>query len=182
MRRYWILVVGLMVLLLLVFTVVEALEIDLLVDPSPWLATASLAAAAVGVGLLVVDVLLPVPSSLVMVAHGSLFGLWLGAGLSLVGMVGAGLLAYVIGSRGSDRLGRAIGENERARADRLLGRWGPIAIALTRAVPILAETTVILAGASRVRAPVAMAAIVIGSIPVALAFAFIGAAATSAVQ
>jgi uncharacterized membrane protein YdjX (TVP38/TMEM64 family) len=181
-RRFWIFVVGLMVVLLLVFTVVEALEIDLLVDPSPWLASAGLAAAAIGIGLLVIDVFLPVPSSLVMIAHGSLFGIWLGAVLSLIGMIGAGLLAFAIGRGGAGPLTRAIGPAERERADRLLGRWGPVAIALTRAVPILAETTVILAGTSRVRWPVAIAAVVIGSVPVALIFAFLGATAGGAVQ
>ena len=182
MRRYWVFVTALVVALLVVFTVVEALEIDLLVDPSPWMGTASMAAAAVGVGLLLVDVLVPVPSSLVMIAHGSLFGIWLGAALSLVGMVGAGLFGFGLGRRGAERLGRAITAEEQARADRLLHRWGWLAIALTRAVPILAETTVILAGTSRVRWPVAVAAIVVGSIPVAVAFAAIGAAATSAVK
>ncbi len=45
---------------------------------------ASLAADALGVGLLVADIVLPVPSSVVMVAHGALFGLRLGAVLSMV--------------------------------------------------------------------------------------------------
>jgi uncharacterized membrane protein YdjX (TVP38/TMEM64 family) len=181
-RRYWAFVVGLMVVLLLLFTVVEALEIEVLVDPSPWLATASLAAAAIGVGLLVVDVLLPVPSSLVMIALGSLFGFWLGGALAFVGMVAAGVFGFWIGRRGAGPLSRAIGPDERDRADRLLSRWGPLAIALTRAVPILAETTAILAGASRVRWSVAFAALVVGSIPVALAFAAIGSAANNAVK
>lgn len=45
-------------------------------------------AAAVGVGLLVADVVLPVPSSVVMVAHGALFGVGLGAALSMLGRIG----------------------------------------------------------------------------------------------
>ena len=182
MRRFWAIVVALMVALLLLFAVVEALGVQILVDPSPWLASASVAAAAVGVGLLIVDVLLPVPSSLVMIAHGTLFGLWVGAGLSLVGMIGAGALGFGIGRRGAGPLTRAIGPDERARADRLLDRWGLVAIAVTRAVPILAETTVILAGTSRVRWPAALAAVVIGSVPVALVFAWLGAAAGSIAQ
>ncbi|MDP9419663.1 MAG: hypothetical protein M3P53_05890 [Actinomycetota bacterium] len=55
----------------------------MLVDPSGYM-DASLAAAALGVGLLVADIVLPVPSSVVMVAHGALFGLRLGAVLSMV--------------------------------------------------------------------------------------------------
>jgi uncharacterized membrane protein YdjX (TVP38/TMEM64 family) len=181
-RRYWLVVVALMVALLLMFAVVEALGIEVLVDPSPWLASATVAAAVVGITLLIVDVLLPVPSSLVMIALGSLFGLWVGAGLALIGTVGAGALGFGIGRRGSGPLGRMIGQDERARADRLLDRWGLAAIALTRAVPILAETTVILAGTSRIRWPAALAAVILGSIPVVLAFAWIGATANSAIN
>ncbi len=180
MRRYWLFVAGLMAVLLLVFTVVEALEIDLLVDPSPWMATANAAAAGIGVSLLAVDVVVPVPSSLVMIAHGSLFGLWLGAGLSLVGTVIAAAIGFAIGRRGGGVLNRFVGPDERARADRFLDRWGLLAIVATRAVPILAEATVILAGASRIRWPAMLVAVLVGSVPVVIIFAAIGAAANAA--
>ena len=182
MRRFWVFVVGLMAVLLLLFTIVEALEVELLVDPSPWLASASLAAAAIGVGLLVVDVVLPVPSSLVMIALGSLFGLWVGAGLAFIGTVGAGIVGFAVGRSGGEILDRFIGEAERARADRLIERWGLLAIALTRWIPILAETTVIVAGTSRMRWPVLLAAVAIGSLPVAIILAYLGATGTSALR
>lgn len=182
MRRFWVFVVGLMAPLLLLFTVVEALDVDLLVDPSPWLASASVAAAAIGVGLLVVDVVLPVPSSLVMIALGSLFGLGAGAALAFVGTVGAGLVGFAVGRGGEDILNRFIGPEEQARADRLIERWGLLAIALTRWIPILAETTAIVAGTSRIRWPAAFAAVAIGSLPVAIVFAYLGAAGASAIR
>lgn len=182
MRRYWVFVAGLMAVLLLVFTLVEALEIDLLVDPSPWLATANVAAAAIGITLLVVDVVIPVPSSLVMIALGSLFGLWLGAALSLIGLVGAGIVGFGLGRRGEAALARFVGTDQVERANRLLGRWGLLAIALTRAIPILAETTVIMAGMSRIRWSHMLVAVILGSIPVVIAFAVIGAAASSAIN
>lgn len=182
MRRYWAFVGVLMAALLLVFAVVEALGVDLLVDPSPWLTTASVVAAVIGVALLIGDVVLPVPSSLVMIALGSLFGLWLGAGLSLIGAVGAGTVGFGIGRGGGGALNRFIGPRERERADRFVGRWGLVAIALTRAVPILAETTVIVAGTSRIRWPAMLAAVVIGSLPVAFVFAAIGATASAAIR
>ena len=180
MRRFWIVVVGLMAAMLLIFTVVEALAIAPLVDPTPWLARADGVAASVSVSLLVVDVVLPVPSSLVMIANGSLFGLWLGGLLSLIGVIGAGTLEFVIGRRGDGFLGRVLSEEERARANRLLSKWGLVAIVVTRPVPILAETVVILSGASNVSYPRVLAALLIGSIPMVLLFAWIGAAATKA--
>ncbi len=46
--------------------------------------TGSGTAAGPGVGLLVADIVLPVPFSVVMVAHGALFGIVPGAALSLL--------------------------------------------------------------------------------------------------
>jgi hypothetical protein len=85
MGRYWAVAVGLLTLVLALFVVVEALGVPLLVDPTPWLARPGIAAALLGVGLLVADVAVPVPSSIVMVAHGALFGVVLGTVLSLLG-------------------------------------------------------------------------------------------------
>jgi uncharacterized membrane protein YdjX (TVP38/TMEM64 family) len=52
----------------------------------------------------------------------------------------------------------------------------------TRAVPILAEATVILAGASRIRWPAMLIAVLVGSVPVVIIFAAIGAAANTAIN
>ena len=59
--------------------------------------------AGLGVGLLVSDVALPVPSSVVMVAQGAVFGLVVGALLALLGGVGATMTAYLLGRRGRRR-------------------------------------------------------------------------------
>jgi uncharacterized membrane protein YdjX (TVP38/TMEM64 family) len=136
-------------------------------------------AALVGVGLLLADVLLPVPSSLVMVLHGALFGLALGTVLSLVGSVGAALVAFGIGRRGGPLLGRLVSADERARADHLLERWGALAILVTRPVPLLAEATAILAGASPMPWRRAALAALLGTLPVALLYAAVGVLAAS---
>ena len=74
MKRYLLIMLAMMAFFLLLFFAVESLGVPLLVDPTPWLRHGGVLAAALGVGLLIADVLLPVPSSLVMVAHGALFG------------------------------------------------------------------------------------------------------------
>ena len=70
LRRYWLLVVGLLALFLGLFALVEALGVPLLADPWAALERGGAVAAALGVSLLVADVFIPVPSSLVMIAHG----------------------------------------------------------------------------------------------------------------
>jgi uncharacterized membrane protein YdjX (TVP38/TMEM64 family) len=171
---------GLIAVLLLIVLAVETIGVAALEDPTLWLGRGGAVAAAVGVGLLLVDVLLPVPSSLVMVLHGAVFGVVVGTGLSLVGSVGAALVGFGIGRRGAGMLGRFVPAEERARADWLLERWGALAIMVTRPVPLLAEATAILAGASPMPWGRAALAALLGTLPAALLYAVVGATAASA--
>lgn len=159
------------------FFLVEALGVPLLVDPTPWLNHGGVLAATLGVGLLIADVLLPVPSSLVMVAHGALFGVVGGTLLSLLGSTGAAMFGFWIGRRGGRLLERLVTPEERERADRLLERWGMLAIILTRPIPLLAETVAIMAGASRMGWGRTALAALVGSLPPALLYALTGASA-----
>ena len=101
MKRYWLLTGLMMILFLILFGIAEQLRVPILTDPGPLLARGGWIAAAGGVGLLVADVALPVPSSLVMIAHGALFGVVWGTLLSLLGNVGAGMVGFALGRRGS---------------------------------------------------------------------------------
>jgi len=161
---------------LVLFLIVEALGVPLLTDPTPWMKHGGVLTACLGVGLLVADVLLPVPSSLVMVAHGALFGVVVGTVLSLLGSVGAACFGFAIGRRGGRFLERVVSPAERARADELLNRWGALAIIVTRPVPLLAETVAIMAGASPMSWTSVTLASLAGSLPPALGYALTGAA------
>lgn len=170
---------GLVAAMLALFLVVEALDIALLTDPGAELAGSGAVAAAGGVGLLIADVVLPVPSSLVMLLHGAVFGAVVGAALSLAGSVGAFAAGFGLGRRGAEVVGRVVGDDERRRADRLLRRWGVLAIIVSRPVPMLAETTAIVAGTSSLPWGPALAAAVVGALPGAVLYAVAGAAAAS---
>lgn len=176
MKRYLLTVVALIVLFTILFVIVEALGVPLLSDPTPWMKHGGVLAACIGVGLLIADVLLPVPSSIVMVAHGALFGVLWGTILSLVGSVGAAVFGFAIGRRGGRLLERAVTPAERERASSILARWGTLAIIVTRPVPLLAETVAIMAGASSMSWRTIVVASIAGSLPPALLYALTGAA------
>lgn len=175
MKRYLIIMGVMIASFLLLFVVVEALGVPLLTDPTPWMGHGGALAASIGVGLLVADVLLPVPSSLVMVAHGALFGVAVGTALSLAGSVGATLFGFAIGRRGGRLMERLVTPAERERADRLLKRWGVLAIIVTRPVPLLAETVAIMSGTSSLGWWSVTGAALAGSLPPALLYAITGA-------
>src|SRR5690606_15940651 len=128
--------------LLLVFLVFEWTGASRLMEPNALHAGGPLA-AVLGVALLVVDVVLPVPSSVIMLAHGAWFGALGGALLSVTGGALATLTAILLGRVARGFVERMISEEERALATRLVDRWGMAAIAATRPIPILAETVAI---------------------------------------
>ncbi len=179
MRRYLATVAAVLAFFLLLFLAFEALGLPLLDDPTPWLAGGGLLAAALGVGLLIADVVLPVPSNVVMVAHGALFGVGLGALLSLAGSLGAALVAFALGRRGERLLPWLMSGAERAQADRFLERWGTLAIVITRPIPLLAETVAMLAGASSFGWRRMVLAALAGSLPACLLYAWVGATSAS---
>jgi uncharacterized membrane protein YdjX (TVP38/TMEM64 family) len=161
-RRYLTVACGLAAFFLTGFIVVEAFGV-------PWLSTPPALGREAHAG--VADAVLPVPSSLVMLALGALFGVAGGIALALVGRVGATLLAFVLGRRLRGWIGRPAGR----WSEQLLHRWGTIAIVLTRPVPIIGETVAVLAGASPMPWRRAAVAATLGSLPEAVLFAWAGA-------
>jgi uncharacterized membrane protein YdjX (TVP38/TMEM64 family) len=175
-RHYLLSAGGVLAFFLALFLVGEAAGIPLLEDPTPWLERAGWLSAAVGVTLLAVDVLLPIPSNVIMIAHGALFGTLVGTLLSLAGSMAAAAAGFWIGRRGGPLLAMAVPADERARANAILERWGVLAIVVSRPLPLLAETITVLAGASSLGWGRAMVAALLGSLPPCLFYAWAGAA------
>jgi uncharacterized membrane protein YdjX (TVP38/TMEM64 family) len=178
-KRYAVLVGGLLCFFLTAFLVGEAVGIPVLQDPVPWLRRGGSGAAALGVGLLVGDVFLPVPSSVVMVMHGTMFGVAAGALLSLAGSLGAAALGFLIGRRGGGLVERLVSPEAKERADRFLQRWGTLAIIVTRPVPLLAESMALLAGTSPLGWRALLVGTMLGAGPPSLIYAVAGSLAPS---
>lgn len=176
MRHYLIAAGAVLALFMALFLVGEAAGVPLLEDPTPWLGSAGWLSATIGVTLLAVDVLLPIPSNIIMIAHGALFGVVVGTALSLLGTMLATVAGFWIGRRGGRLLAMVVPPDERARADAILARWGMLAIVVSRPLPLLAETVMVLAGASALGWGRSMLAALLGSIPPCLFYAWAGAA------
>ena len=142
-----------------------------------WLARPGWPAAAVVVGLLAIDILVPVPSSIVMVLSGAVFGVWWGALLAFAGSVGGEWLGFELARRyGSSWFARTIGdEHEQRRLDRILTTHGAAAVAVTRALPVVMETMSIVAGLSTMPRRTFLLASVIGTAPIVVVYAYAGA-------
>ena len=172
--RAWTVLAGLVAALLVVFVAVEWAGVPLLVDPRSSLRTPSVLAALVGVGLLVVDAVVPVPSSVVMVALGATFGLGGGMLLSVVGGVGGFALGYALGRRSRGALTSSVDAGDVARGGAIVRRWGVLAIVASRPLPLVAETVAISAGAFGLRPASALTAALVGALAPAAVFSYAG--------
>jgi uncharacterized membrane protein YdjX (TVP38/TMEM64 family) len=132
---------------------------------------------AVGIGLIVADLVLPVPSTAVISALGMIYGPWLGGFIGGVGSMAAGLVAYggcrLLGNRVLHFL---VGDTNLVKLGRFFDRFGLAAIALSRWMPILPEALACLAGAARMPFVPFLAALACGSFAMGFAFAFLGEA------
>lgn len=107
--------------------------------------------AGVVVFLLAADVVLPVPSSFVSAGAVSLLGAYEGGMSIVLGMTLGAWLGYLIGRFGGEPLARRVaGEEQLTKAGRLMERYGAWVILVCRGVPVLAEASTVLAGATRV--------------------------------
>jgi uncharacterized membrane protein YdjX (TVP38/TMEM64 family) len=180
---YLVLSAALVTFFMATFVVAEALKLALFTDPRAYVDIGSWPVAALGVSLLVADVLLPIPSSGIMIAQGAAFGLALGSVLSLVGGTGATVAAYLVGRRSQGLVDRLATAEQQRRAAELLRRHGVWAIIATRPVPMFAETVAILAGTTDALPwwKVTLAG-AIGNVVPAVAYAAVGAYATTFVN
>lgn len=177
MLRYSRLVLFLCLFFLLAFLVGSALDVPYLTG-TEWITKhPGVSAAVIANALLVADVLLPVPSSLLMIANGTLLGLLGGSLASLASSTAGGMLAFWLGRRGSPHLMAWIPVEEKLRAERFFRKWGAAAVVMTRPVPILAESIGVLAGTTQLSWTRYSVAVVLGNIPAALLYAFAGATA-----
>lgn len=131
----------------------------------------------VGIGLIVGDLVLPVPTPAVLATLGLMYGVLLGGIIGGIGSCLAGLVGYVgcrlIGQRAATFL---VGEDTLAGLRRFFDKYGGAAIAFSRWLPILPEGLTCLAGLSRMPFRSFMPPLALGSFAMSFAFAGLGSA------
>ena len=97
--------------------------------------------------LLSSDVLLPVPSSLISTGCGYVLGAVGGTIVSWAGMTVGAVIGYAVGARPAKAIvGSAVGGTGLEQAREAHIRYGDWSVIVSRAVPVLAEASVVLAG------------------------------------
>ena len=130
---------------------------------------------AVAIGLLLSDLLLPIPATGVMAALGSVYGVWLGTLVAAVGSTAAGILGYGLARLAGKSAARFLAsEVELIRFQALFESWGGAAIIVSRWLPILPEVMSILAGLAKMSFHRFLTALLLGTLPVCFLYAYLG--------
>lgn len=176
LRRWAMLAAGLLALILVPFAVAGKTMDGWSVAQLRAAADQPLLVAALVVALLAVDVLLPVPSSIVATLAGAALGWTGGAAAALAGMVAGCVLAYGTGRwAGAPAAERIVGADGVRRLHALAGRHGGWSLAIARPVPVLAEASTLLAGAAAMPFGRFLAVTTAANAGVAMVYAGVGA-------
>jgi uncharacterized membrane protein YdjX (TVP38/TMEM64 family) len=131
------------------------------------------------VTLLMVDLLLPVPSSVVSTMAGALLGFPAGFAASLVGMTLGCQMGYALGRCAVPLARRVIADGELARVAQHVNRRGIWAFAVMRPIPVLAEASAFWAGVMVVSPLRFFVVTLVANAGVSGVYAAIGAGATT---
>jgi uncharacterized membrane protein YdjX (TVP38/TMEM64 family) len=146
-----------------------------------WLESAGSWAWLAGLLLLIGDLVLPVPGTIVISALGFIYGVAVGGLIAGIGLSAAGMIGYGIGRLLGHRFARRwLGEQEFEVGHRMFTKGGGWMVAMSRALPVLPEViscTAGLVGMPFKRFAVALAC---GSFPMGFLFAAIGHAGREA--
>jgi uncharacterized membrane protein YdjX (TVP38/TMEM64 family) len=129
------------------------------------------------IGLLVSDLLLPIPATPVMAAAGYVYGALVGGLLAAAGSFAAGMAGYALcWAFGRGVAVRLAGERELAQHETLFQRSGPWIVAASRWMPLLPEVVSCLAGITRMPLRRFALSLACGAVPMGFVYAAIGAA------
>lgn len=146
-----------------------------------WVRQTPFAAAATGIGLLVADIFLPVPSSAVGTFLGAIFGVFRGSLLTWLGLNLGALVGYEL-ARACSGIWQSRSANEPAfrRVQDLNLRWGGGALAICRPIPVLAEASILVAGSYRLPRWPFWLVVAPANLGLAIAYGLLGAMAYEA--
>ena len=129
----------------------------------------------IGIILLIGDLFLPLPATLIMSAMGYLYGPLVGGLLASLGNFLSGMLAFgicrSIGRKGALRI---LGQSDLDRGESLFENRGGWIVSISRWLPIIPEIISCMAGLNQMRVNKFTLALACGCLPLGFVFAWIG--------
>lgn len=133
------------------------------------------AAAAMVICLLATDILLPIPSSVVITMGGWQLGWLNGALAAWLGVNLGAAVGFTLARRWGQPLARWFAkDHDLERMHTVSERYGPLVLVLTRAMPVFAEASVLIAGIHKLSWRRFLPAVILSNLGVCLAYSAFG--------
>jgi uncharacterized membrane protein YdjX (TVP38/TMEM64 family) len=130
---------------------------------------------AIAIVLLIADLFLPLPATIIMAALGYIYGPLVGGLLSAAGSFASGVLAYwlcrMLGENAATKL---LGKKEYERGKKISAQVGGWVVALSRWLPVFPEVIACMAGLMRMPLKYFYLSLACGSLPLGFTYAIIG--------
>ena len=120
--------------------------------------------------ILASDIVLPVPSSIVLYLNGFFIGIIAGTAVSLSGLMVGCVIGYYIGKMSSNIFHSV----DNQKANQIISKFGPSAIFLTRGIPILSESVCFVCGFNKIKFKQYLFYNFLGYLPICLLHAIFG--------
>ena len=133
------------------------------------------ATAALVIGLLATDILLPIPSSVVCTLGGWQLGWWKGMLASWTGMNLGAIIGFALARRWGPSF--ALWFSKPDDLERIRGvsdQFGPFVLVITRPMPVFAEASVLMAGMHRLSWRRFLPAVLLSNLGIAVAYSAFG--------
>ena len=169
MKKIWIqflMVATVIIISFLIFSNLESFFSELLNG----LSKKPFAYAAVSFVVLTSDIVLPVPSSIVMYVNGYVLGVIFGSIISLLSLIVSAMIGYYLGKITSSVLKTTTEMN----SQKFLNKYGAVAVLLTRGIPILSESVCFVSGYNKLPFKKYVLYNIVGYIPLCILYAYCG--------
>ena len=124
--------------------------------------------------LLASDIVTPVPSSVLMVLAGSLYGFIPGALIGFAGSVSASVAGFVLARTQKSKILQVIKKGDDKAMNRWFVRWGEGILILSRPVPMVAEAMSVFAGSTDISFKRFFSLISVGTAPMVIFYSYSG--------
>lgn len=130
---------------------------------------------AIALGLLTIDLFLPIPATAIIAALGFIYGPITGAFIGIIGSsISANIAYWACRSCGQSTAEKLVGKKDLEKGEKLFAAWGGWLVTLSRWLPLFPEILSCLAGMTKMPWHSFIAATLCGIIPLSGLFAWIG--------
>lgn len=167
----------------IIFVLFETIGLVTIDDMINWIKSSGQMAGLVIFLLLLIDIIIPVPSSVLIMFAGSIYGIFLGTFIGFTGSLGASFAGFFIMRRLRESVGKKlVGIEELGNMNIWFHKWGEIGLVLSRMIPMVTETMSFLAGLSKITWKRFFALTSFGALPMSIYYVYVGSISKSSVE